>query len=59
MLIKTKRRIILFIINYLFAQSKTVSSIVGLYPSGVMVKAMGCGIVVSEFEHQSRYYVHF
>ena len=25
---------------------------------GVMVKAMDCGIVVSEFELQSRYYVH-
>ena len=28
-------------------------------PRGVMVKAMGCGIVVSEFVLQSRYYVHF
>ena len=26
---------------------------------GVMVKAMDCGLVVSEFELQSRYYVHF
>ena len=26
---------------------------------GVMVKAMDCGIVVREFEFQSRYYVHF
>ena len=25
----------------------------------VMVKAMDCGIVVSEFVLQSRYYVHF
>ena len=25
---------------------------------GVMVKARDCGIVVSEFIHQSRYYVH-
>ena len=24
-----------------------------------MVEAMDCGIVVSEFELQSRYYVHF
>ena len=24
-----------------------------------MVKAMDCGIVISEFELQSRYYVHF
>ena len=28
-------------------------------PRGVMLKAMYCGIVVSEFELQSRYYVHF
>ena len=26
---------------------------------GVMVKTMDCGIVVSEFVPQSRYYVHF
>ena len=29
------------------------------YPRGVMVKAMDCGIVVSEFELQSHYYIHF
>ena len=29
------------------------------YPRGVMVKAMDCGIVVSEFVLQSHYYVHF
>ena len=28
-------------------------------PRAVMVKALGCGIVESEFEPQSRYYVHF
>ena len=28
-------------------------------PRGVMVKAMDCGIVVSEFVLQSRYYVYF
>ena len=28
-------------------------------PRDVMVKAMDCGIVVSEFVFQSRYYVHF
>ena len=28
-------------------------------PRGVMVKAMDCGIVVSEFELQSSYYVYF
>ena len=30
----------------------------GECPGGVMVKAMDCGIVVSEFVLQSRYYVH-
>ena len=28
-------------------------------PRGVMVKAMDCGIVESNFELQSRYYIHF
>ena len=28
-------------------------------PRGVMVKAMDCGIIVSKFELQLRYYVHF
>ena len=28
-------------------------------PRGVMVKAMDCEVVVSEFVLQSRYYVHF
>ena len=28
-------------------------------PRGVMVKAMDCGIVVSEFVLQLRYFVHF
>ena len=28
-------------------------------PRGVMVKAMDCGIVVSEFVLKSSYYVHF
>ena len=31
----------------------------GRCPRGLMVKAMDCGIVVSEFVFQSRYYVHF
>ena len=31
----------------------------GACPRGVMVKTMDCGIVVSEFIPQSRYYVHF
>ena len=32
---------------------------VGGCPRGVMVKAMDCGIVVSEFVLQSHYNVHF
>ena len=28
-------------------------------PRGIMIKALDCGTVVSEFELQSRYYVHF
>ena len=28
-------------------------------PRGVMVKAVDCGIVVNNFEHQSHYYVFF
>ena len=31
----------------------------GSCPRGVMVKAMDCEIVESEFEFQLRYYVHF
>ena len=31
----------------------------GRCPRGVMVKVMDCGIVVSKFVLQSRYYVHF
>ena len=36
-----------------------VRNLGGGCPRGVMVKAMDCGIVVSEFVLQSRYYVHF
>ena len=32
---------------------------IGGCPRGVMVKAMDCEIVESEFELQSHYYVHF
>ena len=32
---------------------------IGGCPHGVMVKAMDCGIVVSEFVLQLRYYIHF
>ena len=36
-----------------------VSFIFGECPCGVMVKVLDSGIVISEFEPQSRYYVHF
>ena len=39
-------------------QSKT-NDYMGGCPRDIMVKAMDCGIVVSEFVLQSRYYVHF
>ncbi len=42
---------------YDYADANLQSS--GGCPRGVMVKAMDCGIVVSEFVLQSRYYVHF
>ena len=35
-----------------------ISTVVGC-PRGVVVKAMDCGIVISEFVLQSGYYVHF
>ena len=34
-------------------------NLVRVCPRGVMVKVLDCEIVVSEFELQSRYYVHF
>ena len=42
--------------NSIFAH--TVKRFQG-FPRGVMVKTMDCGIVVSEFELQSRHYVYF
>ena len=41
------------------AQFQTIQFNIRGCPRGVMVKAMDCEIVVSEFELQSRYYVHF
>ena len=41
--------------SFLFCHHKTYKGC----PRGVMVKAMDCGIVISEFVLQSRYYVHF
>ena len=40
-------------------ESEHISTGMGEFPRGVMVKAMDCGIVVNEFVLQSRYYVHF
>ena len=39
--------------------SKYINLIIRVCPHGIMVKAMDCGIVVSEFELQSCYYTHF
>ena len=55
-----KNRSKLLMTIYLFSQSILVyRKLCRRYPRGVMVKAMDCGIVVSEFVLQSRYYVHF
>ena len=48
-----------FSLEVLFIYLSIYLSIYGGCPRGVMVKAMDCGIVVSEFVLQSRYYVHF
>ena len=46
--------------NFIKAFSLSLSFSLSLWcPRGVMVKATDCGIVVSEFVFQSRYYVHF
>ena len=50
------------ILTSLFFKSvnpRSFTSSFGGGPRGVMAKAMDCGIVVSEFVLQSRYYVHF
>ena len=44
-----------YIYTYIYKQSEKV----GGCPRGVMVKAMDCGIIVSEFVLQLHYYVHF
>ena len=44
--------------NIYQVNSSTIAALVGC-PRGAMVKAMDCGIVVSEFVLQSCYYVHF
>ena len=40
-------------------ENSNTSDFKAVCPRGVMVKTMDCGIVVSEFVLQSRYYVHF
>ena len=42
----------------IYSEIKSLNCIRGC-TRGVMDKAMDCGIVVSEFVLQSRYYVHF
>ena len=44
---------------YLLLEPEIVTQAQIKAPCGVMVKAMDCRIVVSEFELQSCYYVHF
>ena len=46
----------------LFSLATCISDILFLFrgcPRGVVVKAIACGIVGSDFVLQSRYYVHF
>ena len=45
--------------GYIHTHAHTRTYTLGKGPRGEMVKAMDCGIVVNEFELQSRYYVHF
>ena len=51
LLVGDEKRSFVQIFHYLFMKRGC--------PRGVMVKALDCGIVVREFELQSRYYVHF
>ena len=44
--------LVLFILSKFYSPSRVC-------PRGVMVKAIDCEIVVSDFELQPRYYVHF
>ena len=44
---------------YTYTCRVTHSSLRGGWPRDVMVKVMDCEIIVSKFELQSRYYVHF
>ena len=46
-------------ITALLRSARILRRVIRGCPRGVMVKAMDCGIVVSEFVFQSRYYVHF
>ena len=45
--------------SYIFNIYVKTGFVYRLCPRGVMAKAMDSRIVRSEFEHQSRYYVHF
>ena len=45
--------------NFLRIQANLNNALVWMVSRGVMVKAMDCGIIESEFELLSRYYVHF
>ena len=43
----------------LIHQNSILASVYPWRPRGVLVKAMNCGIIVSEFRHQSHDYIHF
>ena len=47
------------IVNERTTMFQVICDTTGECPRGVMVKAMDCGIVVSEFVLQPRYYFHF
>ena len=51
-----KSQIYIYIYKTIF---NPVNPELGFGPHSVMVKVMDCGIVVSGFEFQSLYYVHF
>ena len=47
------------VISFLCNTNNLYTILCGGCPSGVMVKAMDCRIIVSELVLQSRYYIHF
>ena len=54
-----QRRWNLHLVSLKSGKKRTKQKVPGGCPRSVMVKAMDCGIVVSEFVLQSHYYIHF